>query len=263
MNENVSIVLCRPVRNYRKLAQEWYGLSDEQMVGVDVHHNPPVYQGGQNIPEHLYVYHSTLHNAVHGDDFTKWARIGGSIGGKKQPKEIKRQNALKGIAIMPREQRQLAGRARAAATNKYMPIERKRELAQQMRDKTPREVLVNAGIKCRELKLGAFGMTPEDRHFANVKGGKAGGRKAQELGVGLAAMTKEQRQEAGRKGARNRSHEDSVKGGRNAARTLWVDPDHPELGAHNAGNLVQKQRSLGLPHGKENRVKSFNCDESV
>ncbi len=35
----------------------------------------------------------------------------------------------------------------------------------------------------------------------------------------------------------------------------WTDPDHPELGQHNSGNLVKKQKALGYPHGKENRVK--------
>ena len=35
--------------------------------------------------------------------------------------------------------------------------------------------------------------------------------------------------------------------------TLFEDPDHPELGHHNAGNLAKKQKALGLPHGKENR----------
>jgi hypothetical protein len=35
----------------------------------------------------------------------------------------------------------------------------------------------------------------------------------------------------------------------------WMDPDHPELGTHNAGVLAQKQRKMGLPHGKENRKR--------
>jgi hypothetical protein len=76
MYKHVSIVLSRESRNYRKLAQDWYGLTNEQMKNCDVHHNPPVHQGGRNIPEHLYVYHSTLHSEIHGDDFTKWARKG-------------------------------------------------------------------------------------------------------------------------------------------------------------------------------------------
>jgi hypothetical protein len=39
---------------------------------------------------------------------------------------------------------------------------------------------------------------------------------------------------------------------------LWEDPNHPELGHHNSGNLVRKQKAMGLPHGKENRVKVKN-----
>lgn len=35
----------------------------------------------------------------------------------------------------------------------------------------------------------------------------------------------------------------------------WVDPDHPELGAHNPGNLVKLQRKMGYPSGKENKVR--------
>ena len=76
MKKEVSIVPSREVKNHRKLAQEWFGLTDEQMIGMDVHHNPPRHQGGRNIPEHLFVYHETLHSAVHGGDFTKWARKG-------------------------------------------------------------------------------------------------------------------------------------------------------------------------------------------
>lgn len=35
----------------------------------------------------------------------------------------------------------------------------------------------------------------------------------------------------------------------------WMDPDHPELGIHNPGNLTQLQRKLGYPSGKENKIK--------
>jgi hypothetical protein len=52
------------------------------MVGTHVHHNPPRHQGGRNVPEHLYVYHNTLHSAVHDDEFILWAREGGKRGGK-------------------------------------------------------------------------------------------------------------------------------------------------------------------------------------
>ena len=36
---------------------------------------------------------------------------------------------------------------------------------------------------------------------------------------------------------------------------VWEDPDHPELGRHNAGNLVRRQKANGLPRTRENRRK--------
>jgi len=55
-----------------------------------------------------------------------------------------------------------------------------------------------------------------------------------------------------------------VQGSKNASsghmakiqKELYTDPDHPELGCHNAGNLVRKQKARGLPSGKDNRVKA-------
>jgi hypothetical protein len=35
----------------------------------------------------------------------------------------------------------------------------------------------------------------------------------------------------------------------------WVDPDHPELGAHHFNTLKKLQKLRGLPNGKENRVR--------
>lgn len=37
--------------------------------------------------------------------------------------------------------------------------------------------------------------------------------------------------------------------------TFWIDPDHPELGQHRAGLLVRKQKKLGYPHTKQNRIQ--------
>jgi hypothetical protein len=42
---------------------------------------------------------------------------------------------------------------------------------------------------------------------------------------------------------------------RKIALQKWMDPNHPELGKHNAGVLVRKQKKLGYSHGKENRVR--------
>ena len=43
--------------------------------------------------------------------------------------------------------------------------------------------------------------------------------------------------------------------GRASAYSRFFDPDHPELGQHNAGNLVRMQRKRGYPSGPSNRVK--------
>jgi len=41
--------------------------------------------------------------------------------------------------------------------------------------------------------------------------------------------------------------------GKTVCASKWEDPDHPELGEHNPGNLVKLQRRLGLPSEKKNR----------
>lgn len=45
--------------------------------------------------------------------------------------------------------------------------------------------------------------------------------------------------------------------------TFWEDPDHPELGQHRAGLLVRKQKKLGYPYGKENRVQVITLSTNV
>ena len=45
----------------------------------------------------------------------------------------------------------------------------------------------------------------------------------------------------------------SSKSGKMVCASKWEDPDHPEIGIHNPGNLAKAQKRLGLPHGKENR----------
>jgi len=44
-------------------------------------------------------------------------------------------------------------------------------------------------------------------------------------------------------------------GGKITSSQIWRDPNHPELGLQNAGNLVRMQKRRSLPHGQENREK--------
>jgi len=162
MKREVSIVLSRERRNYRKLAQEWFGLTDEQMVGMDVHHNPPRHQGGRNIPEHLFVYHETLHASVHGNDFTKWARHngvsreqasewgknGGKIGGKLQPREVKVRNGL---------------RAKKLGLGIHAPGEARRGGLAGGR---------NGGLETMRRGVGVFSLSPEEQTKRSQKAGK-------------------------------------------------------------------------------------------
>jgi hypothetical protein len=110
MDREVSIVLSVEKRNYRKVAQEWYGLTDEQMIGMDVHHNPAVSDGGRNIPEHLFVYHNTLHSAVHNDDFVLWSRYGSAKAHEKRDERGKSVRAMEHFARQNKEKDE-AGRS--------------------------------------------------------------------------------------------------------------------------------------------------------
>jgi hypothetical protein len=70
MDRNVSIVLTPGTANYRKVAQKHWGLTDEQMKGMHVHHEPPRCRGGRDIPEHLYVCSPSMHqHGWHNDEF--------------------------------------------------------------------------------------------------------------------------------------------------------------------------------------------------
>ena len=51
-------------RHYRKIAQENWGLTPEQMVGMHVHHRTPRTQGGTNDASNLYVCSAYYHYYV-------------------------------------------------------------------------------------------------------------------------------------------------------------------------------------------------------
>lgn len=51
-------------RPYRKIAQDNWGLTDEQMKGMHVHHRLPTSKGGTNDPSNLYVCSPWFHAHV-------------------------------------------------------------------------------------------------------------------------------------------------------------------------------------------------------
>lgn len=52
----------------RDIARRNWGLTWEQMEGMDVHHHPPRCEGGKDIPEHLYVCSRERHRKVYHSD---------------------------------------------------------------------------------------------------------------------------------------------------------------------------------------------------
>ena len=71
-------------RHYRVIAQEHWGLTDEQMKGMHVHHRIPQSKGGSDDPSNLFVCSPWFHAHVwhNGDEFTLWASAGGAEGAK-------------------------------------------------------------------------------------------------------------------------------------------------------------------------------------
>jgi hypothetical protein len=93
MNKSVSLTYFPPTRDYREVAQLAWGLTDKQMNGMHVHHQPPRSEGGRNVPEHLYVCSPSIHAQGwhNGEYFIEQATLAGEefgyLGGEKTGKE--------------------------------------------------------------------------------------------------------------------------------------------------------------------------------
>ncbi len=97
--DNVSIVKADS-RSYRKIAMENWGLTDEQMNGMHVHHRIPVSRGGTNDPTNLYVCSPYFHKYVwhNGEEWIDWASVGGARGGAVSGKTHAKSGQLSKIA---------------------------------------------------------------------------------------------------------------------------------------------------------------------
>lgn len=115
MDKNSSIVKVDH-RDYRRIAQENWGLTDSQMAGMHVHHRIPRSVGGTNDASNLFVCSPSFHYyAWHGESgqlsmiltATENGRLGGlkhtkehlsragKLGAKNQPKEARRKRGKK------------------------------------------------------------------------------------------------------------------------------------------------------------------------
>jgi hypothetical protein len=239
MNREVSIVLSQERHNYRKMAQEWYGLTDEQMVGMDVHHNPPTHIGGRNIPEHLFIYHTTLHVAVHESEFIEWARKGSAVAHAEKTEEGKSLTAVKAGIGLHREKDELGRSINAVKGIKKL---------HEAKDRNGKSI---QGLKNAERLHSK--KNKEGKSVNAVKAGTNAHRKKDELGRSVEGIKAGERLNA-RKDDKGRSI-NAVKAAVKANAQRWMDPDHPDLGIKASGPLVTMQKARGYPHGPANRVR--------
>ena len=133
--QTTAIVLSPEQTDYRKVAQRHWGLTDEQMKGMHVHHHPPRSEGGRNIPEHLYVSSPSMHaHGWHdGDWFVENARKGcqRSIESRRANPKPKRQR------LTPEERRQIVVSTNKARAGKKYRQESTDKMSESHR-KTPR-----------------------------------------------------------------------------------------------------------------------------
>jgi hypothetical protein len=97
-------------------------------------------------------------------------------------------------------------------------------------------------------KVGIFGRSKEQHSEDSRKAGRIGGKIGGRKGGLRSRTTKENLSRAGRIG------------GVKSMSTLYLDPEHPELGLRSAATLTRMQIARGLPCGAVNRVKSLQRD---
>lgn len=73
--------------NYRKICKEYYGYSDEEMIGMDVHHKDG--NRSNNCPTNLILISPEEHAKIHEKDFVLWARIGAKLGNESLRNRLK------------------------------------------------------------------------------------------------------------------------------------------------------------------------------
>lgn len=144
MEKSVSIVKVDK-RPYRKIAQDNWGLTDDQMKGKHVHHRIRVSDGGTKDPCNLYVcspwYHDVIWHSGSGG-FIELAGEGGKLGGKLGAKAVhgekdengKSKHAVKmgrassaALTLEEKSERGRKGGKKGAATlNSSLTLEQKR-----------------------------------------------------------------------------------------------------------------------------------------
>ena len=142
-------------RNHRQIAQENWGLTDAQMLGMHVHHRVPVSRGGTNDSSNLYVCSPSFHYyAWHG-------------GGQLKLIETATANGRKGARL-------------GGLATKHLGVG---------------IFALDHSAKARRIYAegkGLAAMTPEERHAAAVAGGSVGGKTNARNGTGVCGIPPEE-----------------------------------------------------------------------
>lgn len=80
-------------KNYRKICQEYYGYTDDEMTGMHVHHVDG--NRNNNDPINLQLLTPEEHKKIHDDDFVIWAHIGSKKGNESFRKRLLEQGPTK------------------------------------------------------------------------------------------------------------------------------------------------------------------------
>ena len=172
MLREVSIVLSKENSNYRRVAQLHWGLTDDQMEGMHVHHFPSRSQGGRNIPEHLYVssesmHHFGWHKATIG--LVSWASSAGKETHRQKDDLGRSLHALRTLSKL-REEKNSDGKSVFAVHCGNRTHKEKNEEGKSIN-------AVRAGKSTAEKRVGYH--DPEVRSRATRAGGKASAKKRQ------------------------------------------------------------------------------------
>jgi hypothetical protein len=100
METSLSIVKLE-TRPYRTVAQENWGLTNEQMEGCHVHHRVPRSEGGTNDPSNLFVCSPSMHRWGwhNGEVFVEWGAKANEGRDPHEHSETSRRAALKTMEL--------------------------------------------------------------------------------------------------------------------------------------------------------------------
>jgi len=243
-NQTVTAIVKVDKRPYRKIAQENWGLTDDQMRGKHVHHRIHVSDGGTNDPSNLYVCSPSMHRwGWHdGEEWIEWANKGGRLGGSKGGLKGGRTNAESGHCARIAHLGGLSGGKKGGTTTKRR-----------------KAGIFNPGY----VNLGGvYERTEYHRECCRTS------RSAEERAEVTKKMWEDEdyalkmKEVARKNGIKMFEEKKGVfdpdnlgKGAKTTNSQKWIDPEHPELGAHHFNVLKKKQREKGYPNSKENRVK--------